>query len=311
MGHLNIKTFKKDIIKVLPKLKKEKELRVFLKRFKTEVRALGVKTLNKAWEHFPSPTEDVAEKIFFRPKQHDPNSEEEFWQRSAHKFKVKLPTSGKEIFCMKWGKGPSVLFIHGWAGRGTQFYKFIPFLEEKGFSVVTFDAPSHGMSPSRTTNALEILESLTVVANVIGNIHALVGHSFGCCFALAGASFLKTPKVILFAPQFDARADLRKWVVDAGVKGDILDNILEGLEKKHQKRFEDFNPCDLGPRTKAFVLIFHDENDRACKVENSKKLVKKLERGLLRITEGLGHNRILRDEKTVKEAILFLTKNRN
>ena len=102
---MNIKTFKKDIIKVLPKLKKEKELRFFLKRFKTEVRALGVKTLNKAWEHFPSPTEDVAEKIFFRPKQHDPNSEEEFWQRTAHKFKVKLPTSGKEIICMKWGRG--------------------------------------------------------------------------------------------------------------------------------------------------------------------------------------------------------------
>jgi len=280
----------------------------WLKSVREEVRSFGVKTLNKAWEHFPSPTENVAEKIFFRPKQYNLHSEEEYWQRSAHKFKVILPTSKKEIIGMKWGTGPSVLFIHGWAGRGTQFCKFIPLLEEKGLSVVTFDAPSHGMSSSRTTNALEILESLTAVASVVGDIHALVGHSFGCCFALAGANLLKASKVILFAPQFDARADLRSWVVEAGVKGDILDNILKGFEKKYQKRFEDFNPCDVGPKTKAFVLIFHDLGDKACKIENSKKLMKKLNKGLLKITEGLGHNRILRDEKTVKEAVFFLTK---
>ena len=87
---------------------------------------------------------------------------------------------------MKWGQGPCVFFTHGWAGRGTQFCRFIPWLLEEGYSVVTFDAPSHGQSPGSMTNALEIYEAvLESVVNIVGDIHAFVGHSLGCCFSLA------------------------------------------------------------------------------------------------------------------------------
>ncbi len=291
-----IKLIKNDLLGFMPN-----EIQAFGKR-------AVVQTLNKTWDYFPSQVEDVAEKIFFRPRHYKPSESEILWQKKAQTFKVILPKSKREVIGMKWGKGPCIFFTHGWAGRGTQFCQFIPRLLSEGFSVVVFDAPSHGQSPGFMTNALEVLEAAESVVNVVGEIYAFVGHSFGCCFSLSLANTLKIKKIVLFAPNYDVEDDFKRWAAQEGVREDFFDTLISSLESKYNRSFNDFNPCVIGPQVKGHVLIFHDEDDRASKVENSKKLSKVIPKSLLKISHGLGHNKILRDDKTIREVLAFLSK---
>lgn len=45
---------------------------------------------------------------------------------------------------LRWGEGPAVLLLHGWAGRPTQFAHLIEQLVGAGYSVYALDAPAHG-----------------------------------------------------------------------------------------------------------------------------------------------------------------------
>ena len=290
-----IKLIKNDLLGLMPN-----EIQSFGKK-------AVVQTLNRTWDYFPSQVEAVAEKIFFRPKHYRPSESEILWRKRAQTFKVILPKSQKEVIGMKWGKGPCVFFTHGWAGRGTQVCQFIPRLLKEGFSVVSFDAPSHGQSPGVMTNALEILEAAESVVNVVGEIYAFVGHSFGCCFSLSLANSLKIKKIVLFAPNYDVEEDFKRWATQEGVRKDFFETLISGLESKYNRSFKDFNPCTIGPQVRGHVLIFHDEDDRASKVENSKKLNKVIPKSLLKISHGLGHNKILRDDKTIREVLAFLS----
>ncbi|MEZ4682380.1 MAG: alpha/beta fold hydrolase [Caldilineaceae bacterium] len=55
-----------------------------------------------------------------------------------------------------WGSGPTVLLVHGWAGRGSQLAPLVAPLVNAGYRVVAFDAPAHGDSPGDRTNLLEV-----------------------------------------------------------------------------------------------------------------------------------------------------------
>jgi pimeloyl-ACP methyl ester carboxylesterase len=280
------------------------------KRTAKEIRLLGkdvaIKAFNMSWDRFPKITENVAQHFLFRSKVYQANSEEKKCQEKGRPFKVLLPTSRKEVKCWKWGTGPSIVFVHGWAGCGIQFYKFIPQIVEAGFSAVVFDYPSHGESDSSMTNSFEIYESLDVILKLLDSVHAIVGHSFGCGFALAGVHNFKVQKAILIGPQFNTVADFERWTSESGIKKEFFEKIICDLEAKYERTLQDLSPSEMAKKVMAPVLLFHDKEDKISKIENSQELVRDLDKGLLKETEGLGHTRILNDEETIKEAIKFL-----
>ena len=52
----------------------------------------------------------------------------------------------------------TVLFIHGWTGRGTQIVNYINKLNAVGYRVVSFYGPAHGNSAGKQTSALEMTD---------------------------------------------------------------------------------------------------------------------------------------------------------
>ena len=59
----------------------------FIEGMPDELQSLGkravVQTLNCSWEYFPAQVEEVAEKLFFRPKQYRPSEDELIWQKKS------------------------------------------------------------------------------------------------------------------------------------------------------------------------------------------------------------------------------------
>ena len=95
---------------------------------------------------------------------------------------------GLDLVTYRWGRGDeTVLLLHGWQGRASQFAPLVRELVHEGFHVVSFDAPAHGDSPGRRTDIRDWLAAIDRLQASHGRFRAIVGHSFGGLAALTAA----------------------------------------------------------------------------------------------------------------------------
>jgi len=88
------------------------------------------------------------------------------------------------LSALRWGSGPTVLLMHGWEGRPTQFASLIQALVGSGYGVVALDGPAHGRSPGREANVVLFARALLEAAGELPPLHAVIGHSMGGASAL-------------------------------------------------------------------------------------------------------------------------------
>ena len=137
-------------------------------------------------------------RLFFTPLRYSVPEKERKAETFATKFSVEV--AGKKVQCYTWGTGKPVLLIHGWAGRATQFRRFIKPLNAAGYSVVGFDGPAHGNSEGRKTSVQEFYEVVCKICEKTGQPVAIIAHSFGGGVALYSAMHgLSFPKLINIA----------------------------------------------------------------------------------------------------------------
>lgn len=107
---------------------------------------------------YPKGAENLVRKKFFTPITKPLFAAQNYWIEKASS--VQVASRGNKIQLWKLGDGPTLLFIHGWNGRGAQFQHFFQPSLDAGFSILFFDAPAHGLSEGEMTNYLEITESI-------------------------------------------------------------------------------------------------------------------------------------------------------
>jgi pimeloyl-ACP methyl ester carboxylesterase len=103
-----------------------------------------------------------------------------------------VAVDGRWLRGRRWGHGDPVYLVHGWGGSGAQLDALVVPLVQAGFSVVSFDAPSHGASdpgPSgrRSSTILEFAQALRAVAARHGHPYGVVAHSAGATAAAVAA----------------------------------------------------------------------------------------------------------------------------
>lgn len=103
---------------------------------------------------------------------------------------------------MSWGQaGPKILFVHGWAGRGSQIAGLVEPLVNRGYQVISFDFPAHGESGGKTTQIFELADTLSQILDQLGPFYGVITHSLGgmvlgqVCPQAAGVE-----RVVMFAP---------------------------------------------------------------------------------------------------------------
>jgi len=80
----------------------------------------------------------------------------------------------------QWGRGPAVLFVHGWNNRAGHFAPLVGPLLDAGFSVAA-DTPRHGPSSGRTSSYFQFTDAVRALLRTGSGtrLHGLVGHSTG------------------------------------------------------------------------------------------------------------------------------------
>src|SRR6266705_1614313 len=69
--------------------------------------------------------------LWFRPQRNRPPAREQaLLGRAQH---VPMRHAAKRIAVVHWGKGPAVMLVHGWSGRGAQLGEFVGPLVSAGY----------------------------------------------------------------------------------------------------------------------------------------------------------------------------------
>ena len=221
-------------------------------------------------------------------------------------------------------KPATIVCVHGWEGRGTNFFKFIPKLTKKGFRVLAPDFPMHGNTGGTETGCHVFGFALNCILNYIKTPVILLVHSLG-----NGATCTN------YYISDDETRNQIKGFVGIGVPDTFEDYIKKfgtsvGLDDYTNNLFLDKNSERLGIDVHYFVvsatikyfnypcLIVHDEKDKEVKIEwaiNSSKFIPQKfqtykigdkEYPCLYKTSGLGHRRIMRDDKVVEVVVDFI-----
>ncbi len=248
-------------------------------------------------------------KLFITPVKFSMPEREKIMLESAQKKTISIPSISKEIQVLSYGYSQKkVLLVHGWAGRSTQLFMIADKLLEKGYMVISFDGPSHGKSTGKTTAMPEFLDTIIEIDNQFGPFEAAVGHSFGgMCLLNATAENLEVKKLVT--------------VGSADKISDVILNFTNNLKvkpivaKKIKKRFDNHWKTDIDLHSSSVVvkkitiptLIIHDSNDGDVPVSSALQIRQNLQNGKLLITNGLGHTKILRNQKVTSSIVDFIT----
>ncbi|MDY7226211.1 alpha/beta fold hydrolase [Hyalangium rubrum] len=221
-----------------------------------------------------------------------------------------LELCGERVAVWSWGEGPRVLLVHGWSGYGGQLTAFVAPLVAAGFSVVTFDAPGHGLSSGSRSSLPELARVIRAVAHATGGPHALVAHSIGAAAsALALHQGLEVERAVLLSPPSDPRKAVAFFSREVALPGHAVKRMVARLEAR-LGRLEDYVVPRFAPALKTPVRIFHDVGDEEVRVESGEAIAQAWPGARLVRTQGLGHYRILYTPAVVSEAVAFITESR-
>ena len=90
---------------------------------------------------------------------------------------------GTELFCRRWGDGPPVVFVHGWALNSDAWQPAMLRTVHAGYQAIAFDRRGHGRSddPGRGYDYDSLADDLAAVIEEFDlKDLTLVGHSMGC-----------------------------------------------------------------------------------------------------------------------------------
>ncbi len=282
----------------------QKKARTFAFKFNLSAHRLGFKLAGLL---APDAAAARAEALFSTPRQFRRNLSEIQVLKSAEAFIVDSPLG--PIKAWRWGQSEAIVgLVHGWSGRGSQYYAWIQPLLDAGLSVVTYDAPGHGDTPGGRSSLPELAQSLLAVQAATGPWVGVVGHSLGAAATLLALEFdLQAERVIMLATPAEIERMITLFAKGVGLNADVRDRMQKRLENRLGLEVDTLNLLQMAGRRQEKALFFHDLDDREVNWASGEKLCRAWPGARLMTTKGLGHVRILRAEAVIQPALHFLT----
>ena len=267
--------------------------------------------LKMYWNIAPAKAEGFVKNNFFKPAEYRTTDEENRLLGIGSKFQINVHE--KTIQGWKWGEGPAILLVHGWNGRGIQFFKFFELIRQAGFAIITFDAPAHGESSGTTSSYFEWTDTVREFLNPQNgfDIRGIIGHSLGGS-AVINALSKENAAVpcALIAPALKLTDIMLNTFRMYGIPAVIYAKVIEDYEHRFGYTLEGDNPADLIPGINTDLLIVHDRLDETVPFSDSQECAGVLPRVRLHSTSGLGHKRILKDRKMIELITEYFIKQR-
>ena len=222
-----------------------------------------------------------------------------------------LTHKGRHIAMWRWGsrEAPAVLLAHGWGGNAAQMRAFVFPLLQAGYRVIAYDQPAHGVSEGRLTGLPDFADVLAEVAALHGDVQAVIAHSLGAAAAALSLHYGKTSfrKAVLVSPPADLVGYSRRFARWYWIPEPVRATMQKAIEERYGVRWEELEVARVAPRLSAEALVVHDRNDRMMPWTHGVRVARHWPGAKLLSTRGLGHRRILADERVTRAAADFLS----
>jgi pimeloyl-ACP methyl ester carboxylesterase len=254
----------------------------------------------------PAIAEELGARMFFTPRRTARWTPPAISNFVATSFRLSL---GKdEIACWSWGRGPTVMLVHGWEGYAAQLIHFVQPLINAGFRVVTFDMPAHGGSTGRRVSAFDMSRVIRAIAQVFAPTRAVIAHSLGgaaSIFALSEG--LEVERVVLLAPGAEPTHFARALATLLGFSKTRADGMLKRIENRLGMRLQDASALRVVPRMNVPLLVMHDPHDAEVPFDHGRSIAQAWPGARLELLNEMGHRRMLRDADVINAVTAFIT----
>lgn len=213
----------------------------------------------------------------------------------------------------RWNKGgdKKLLIVHGFRSATVNFLHFVPPLIEKGYEIVTFDAPAHGLSEGKSLNAIEYKNFIGSLNQQFGPFDAFLCHSFGglaVSMNLAELPENSNIKTVLIAPAANSKQLIEFFFKEMRIKDQLVqEHFYANIHRLSGKNIEWFSIARCAGSIQGPVLWVHDKDDAVTPIQDALEIQQTEPANFHFIfTSALGHRRIYRDKDVVSAIINFL-----
>jgi pimeloyl-ACP methyl ester carboxylesterase len=254
------------------------------------------KAAEKAFELFCTPQ--------FRTKKALPS----IFQKSE---KTGFSFQGNVVRGYRWNPSEKkALILHGFESSVTNFEKYIEPLIGKGYEVLAFDAPAHGRSSGKTINAVTYKDLVCYLWDHYGPIDAFLTHSFGglaLCLALEEIPQSASMKIVLIAPAAETKTAVDHFFKLLKLDDGVRQKFNAIIEETGGHPAEWYSVVRVAPKIRGQVLFLQDKDDHMTPLSDVKPIMEEHYPNFhFVISEGLGHRKIYRDERSLKKIMEFL-----
>ncbi len=247
-------------------------------------------------------------KLFTTPIKFKAPQRELMFRQSAKSEKIVLPNAKKEIIIYQYGYSKKkILLVHGWSGRGSQFYNLADKLLEHKMMIISFDAPAHGLSNGTTCHYSDFIESISEIDKQYGPFYAAIGHSYGA-MALSSAlqKNLSVEKLVLLSTPNSFDEIITKFIKKMEQNTLVKHQLYSFFSKRHNLNLNDYTLSQILLNQTIPTLIIHDTKDTYVDVSNAIVIRQSLHNGKLLLTNGLGHHKIFKNSTIVHKIVKFI-----
>jgi len=217
-----------------------------------------------------------------------------------------IKTNDGRVKAYSTGKGPTVVFVHGWGGSAQQFFPLMRGLSQCGFSSLAFDHLGHGESETRPATlhqAIATTNEILQLAKKSGDgLCAIVGHSTGCiAIAAARNALVRDTALFLISPVFNYKLYFLKKLVKLNLHADLIKQYASRFAKDYRSEYQKLELARNLDKYGDFTVIAHDESDSESSISDSQKFCARYPLTKLLVTKNADHFRIINSESVWQE----------
>jgi pimeloyl-ACP methyl ester carboxylesterase len=206
----------------------------------------------------------------------------------------------------------TVLIAHGFSSYCYKFESYIQAFHKKGYRVLAFDAPAHGMSEGKYLHSLLYRNMLLKVEELHGPIHHLIGHSIAglaISLALETGRLTELKSVVLMAPAAEAKTAFDQFYRVIPLPQKVRTGVDEIILKTNGQPIEWYSANRALEQVQIPILWIHDEEDKITPLADGQPTMDRSPENILfYVTKGLGHNRIYREGKVKRLVQIYIQK---
>lgn len=227
--------------------------------------------------------------------------------------RISFVHQGHLIKGFQWNKGAAkrLMVLHGYESSCRKFDHHIAKSIKLGYEVIAFDAPAHGDSEGKSVNVLIYADMIRQAIHNFGQVDSFICHSFG---GIALSLYLETvehdanTKIAFIAPATETTSAIDGFFSFLQLNTSIRKAFDQRIKQMSGQYPEYFSIKRALTNIKATVLWIHDKGDQVTPFKDVQPIIDmQLPNVEFMLTEGLGHNRIYRDNEVKRTLFAFIS----